>query len=367
MNSRYTLLKEFHMAIDRIGPLYETIGYMIMDKDTGRTQIIAPDEAITLYNLRNLQNSYLNEKGELTTLVKTTPYAFPGAIVCGIIPFYTRVEIEDNVLKYLYKKGYLSEEMTPFKMKAGKKSVVKKHDTYSVSYQWNIQDVTAAMELANWLFNQQPSFTSKRYLDFCIDSNGITLNNLKEDDVFSLWNILLFQKFDNMLHFMQFNTMLLLRAVLNRAFIEKFPQNILMFAELNKTGKIQKDKSEKIQLCGSIQNFGSISYMYIWKKTIPKILLDITNSVLSKSGIRVSQFSNSILAVGKNIEIILEQFQILDIANMIYLEDLETSNYSVSYAILELLQFFTNIELQRKYTQYINFLNDKFPDKKFNP
>ena len=146
--------------------------------------------------------------------------------------------------------GYVTDRMTPVEMVSGTKSLIFYEDgTYSISFMWH-DDIIEKID-RKLLTNFTMKFFGQQKVTIQYDE--VLMPNLSEDEAFSRENIDMFREYDIQVFFLQtgFDKKLLLRAVMQRAFVEDFPSNTLGRERFTKTKatimKIPEHRQENLK------------------------------------------------------------------------------------------------------------------------
>lgn len=285
---------------------------------------LSTDEVEFLFSQRFTQNVSRRETGELYqnyTLCDARYY--PGAIVCGILAPSAEPKIRKEIVDYAKKVGYIAEKMTPVVMSTGTKSLLFNEDgTYSIFFKWN-DEITQKID-REFLINFTKTFF-RAFDTVEVQSDGVLVRDLSEEEVFSRSNIDTFRVYDIWLLFVspEINKKLLLEALIKIAYMDDIPGNLLRWHfKREKVTKISlpEEISERIIIdeagerclkCGvAYHDIKDRHHIYKYKLSVPyaeairKLIVDteeLLKAELSESAsILFSKFDERVLTCFKD-------------------------------------------------------------------
>lgn len=353
----------------------------------GKTVSLTPDEVEVLFPLGLANNIARGEDGKLyekSTFLDCR--SFDGAIVCGILAPYAKKSIRKEILAYAKKMGYISDKMQPVQMTCGTKSLVANTDgTYTILYKWN---ESVLKKIDAYLLKL---FTSNHFNspELRIKPDGIVMENLLEEEVFSMQNIDLFREYDIKLKYLDpdIDKTLLLKAVMLRAHID-IPENYLRERYFLKKGNVKIPFNTKNGVtfnefgkcnmkCGTLYHKeGAYDYTYAitipYKETVREVMVcaerifeHLKNKWKDLVYVRFNPFCENINIcfrhehIKREIEIEVErEFVTLDTALDLLNEEKSFNIYQFYESIISLLEsdssgffkdeYFTNLEMMKK-------------------
>lgn len=346
---------------------------------------ITPDEVEVLFTNGLTRNVARSANGKL---YEKSTYAdmriFDGAIVCGILAPSTQTKLRQEILEYAKKMGYVTDTMTPVEMLSGTKSLIFNTDgTYSISFSWN----NSILKKINPELLDK--FTKNFFSDYPVEvkSNGVLMANLSENKVFSLETINIFREYDIQLIYLnpEFDKKLLLRAVMQRAFIH-LPCNTLRRGKFEKTGNITipEDRQEHLTFnefgnrnlnCGTVYHdseYNSYTYQITvpYTESIRELMIDTEKVLKAKYGENVyvafSGFNQNIHiscngeAIGTDVE---RELISLDYAMTFLRDEGQFNNYQLYSSIISLLEADFSGKFRDEYFSYLKTLKRVLPDK----
>lgn len=372
---------------DRMGPWSEQKLKLAWIGDSSERLVVTPEEAEVLFTKGLTKNVVRGEDGTLYMgYVYCIESFFDRAIVCGVLAPSTKAGLRPEILEYAKKMGYVTEEMTPVKMAMGTKSLICNADgTYSVSYSWN----------ENILWNIEEgvldAFTKNFFAQHTLYLNdeGIRLENLSENEVFSGKNIDLFRNYDIQLMYLskKYDKELLLYALMKRAFIYA-PYNSLGRKNFKKLGNIVIPVSPINSL--SFNEFGKLQmssgklnlypeegyYGYTYEITVPysecvrELMVDTEKLLKARFGknVRVSfnGFGEYISVTTENkmlTPLIERELLALDYAITLYRTEAKFNGSQLRYCILSLLETDATGRYQSAYHSYMQLFKLALPEK----
>lgn len=349
---------------------------------------ITPDEVEILFANGLTKNIVRGENGKLCRkFTHLDIRKFSGAIVCGVLAPSTQADLRQEILDYAKKMGYVTDTMTPVEMTTGIKSLIFNADgTYNVFYRWH----DGIMKKIGWelLINFTKDFFDNQEID--IANNGVLMKNLSEKEVFSRENIDIFRSYDIQLFYLnsEFDKTLLLRAVMQRAFIH-LPCNTLRKGQFEKSGSITipEDKQENIKFdefgvrnmkCGKAYHDSEGNREnYRYQITVPytefirELMIDTEKVLRERFGKNVfvsfSGYGQDIFisyceneCVNSAVE---RELLSLDYAIYFLQKETEFNSYQLYASIISLLEADSDGKFRDEYFSYLKTLKYVLPEK----
>lgn len=346
---------------------------------------ITPDEVEVLFTQGLTRNVARRKNG---TLYKQNIFLdirnFDRAIVCGILAPSTRKNLRQEILDYAKKMGYVTDTMTPVRMFSGTKSLIfNSNGTYSIFFCWH--DSILKKINKELLDKFTKNFFSNHPVT--VKSNGVLMLNLSEDEAFSRENIDMFREYDIQLLYLnpEFDKKLLLRAVMQRAFIY-LPCNTLRSGQFEKIGNITipEDKQENLTFnefgkrnmnCGTVY-YSSKNDSYTYQITVPytkyirELMIDTEKVLKAKYGKNVyvffSDFNKNINiscngeSIGSDVE---RELISLDYAMTFLRDEWQFNRFQLYDSIISLLEADSSGQFRNEYFSYLRTLKHVLPDK----
>lgn len=350
---------------------------------------ITPDEVEILFANGLIENVNRGEDGKLyRKFTYSDIRSFPRAIVCGILAPSTQADLRQEIFDYAKKMGYVTDTMTPVEMLTGTKSLIFNTDgTYSIFYRWH-DDITKKIN-QELLVNFTKNFFEDQSIN--IESDGVLMKNLSENEAFSRGNIDIFRSYDIQLFYLkpEFDKKLLLRAVMQRAFIN-LPCNTLRKEKFQKIGNITipEDQQEHIEFnefgcnrnmkCGTVYHSSDDcreDYTYVitvpYTEYIRELMIDAEKVLKAEYGgdvfVSFSGFSQHIhisYCKGKGIESSVERDLIsLDYAITFLQEESKFNSFQLYASIISLLEADSSGQFRNEYFSYLKTLKHVLPEK----
>ncbi len=374
------------IVTDRMGPWENRELILTWDGCTDRGLVsLTPDEVGELFRYGLTRNVYLTLDGTLgLEMINSDIRRFEGAIVCGVLAPRTQKNLRREILEYAKKMGFVTDTMTPVEMLSGTKSLICNDDgTYCICYAWH--DKILAEITREILGSFSRNFFDTFFIE--IKSDGIFMQNLSESTVFSKNNIDLWREYDIQLRYLseEFDKQLLLRAILQRAFIH-LPCNMVQSESFKTPGKILIPQNMKGNLvlnefgeqklyCGKV-HFSSETGRYIYKITeryteyIRELMVDAEKILSHRYGKKVnvcfSGFNEwiSIRCNDKSICTDIEREIIaLDYAITFLQDEAQSNSYQLYDSIISLLEADSSGRFRDEYFSYLKMLKQVLPDK----
>jgi len=374
---------------DRMGPWHEQSIILTWEGECKNDDISAtPDEVEVLFKNGMTRNVYGISTGKLRMgFTYADIRIYNGAIVCGIMAPSTAASIRPEILEYAKKMGYVTDEMTPVKMASGTKTLIYNDDgSYGVFYEWS-SSVTQRIE-----FGFLKKFTMKffsGYENVTVEKNGVLLNNLVEEKVFSRSNIDTLRVYDIQLKYLDpaIDKTLLLRAAIQVAFID-IPYNTLGGVDFKESNNIMIPNNIKTSItfdefgmaqmkCGKAYHDdenGFESYTYEitvpYKEAIRELFCDVEkvlNARYGKDGhVFFSKYREYIgvsvnrADIGQDVE---RAFICIDYALSLLQEERSFNSYLFYRAIFSLLEADSSGIFKEEYFSYLEMMKKLFPEK----
>lgn len=372
---------------DRMGPWNEQDVVLTWEGDSDAGNVsLTPDEVEILFEKNLIKNVVRGENGLYQKSVYADIRTYNGAIVCGIMAPSTRAGLRQEILDYARKMEYVTEAMTPVKMFTGTKSLILNEDgTYSIFFSW--YDKVAVD------FNQElDEFTRNFFRNQAVEivSNGILMYNLTENEVFSRENIDIWRDYDIQLYYLRprIDKCLLLRALIQRAFIDDFPCNTLRRGQFEKVGNIAipEHRQERITFnefgkkkmnCGTAyysNEYGNETYTYQidvpYSEYIRELMVNTEKVLQVKYGknvyVRFSGFNQNIFINFKGKEIVADverELIALDYAMTFLHDESQCNKWQLYGSIISMLETDSSGKYRNEYFSYLEMLKHVFPDK----
>lgn len=371
---------------DKMGPWNNQLVVLTWEGNTNKGVVsLTPDEVEILFEKGLTSNVVREENGKLyRTFSYLDSRHFPRAIVCGVLAPSTRADLRPEIYSYAKKMGYVTETMTPVKMLNGTKSLLLNNDgTYSIFFAWHDDFLK---KINHELLRK---FTKNFFSNYSIEikSNGVLLVNLTEDIAFSRQNIDIFRVYDIQLFYItpQFDKKLLLRAVMNRAFICS-PCDMLRRGHFKKIGNIAipEDRKGRLPLnefgryymnCGTVyynSEFDSYTYRITvpYTESIRELMIDTEKVLKAKYGklvyVRFSGFKQDLSIncngndIGSDVE---RELTCLDYAMTLLREEDRFNEFQLYSSIISLLEADSSGKYMHEYYSYMETLKRVLPDK----
>jgi hypothetical protein len=349
---------------------------------------LTPDEVKVLFNRGLTTNVACNAKRKLYEVNYPTDIRrYNNAIVCGILAPSTQMNLRKEILSYAKKMGYVTEEMTPVQMHSGTKELLVNEDSYSIFFKWHSSTL---QKINSELLN---TFTKDFFMCHPVEvkSDGVLMTNLPEKEVFSKENIDMFREYDIQLTYLDstFDKKLLLRALMQRAFIDDIPFNKLRKGQFINLGKIliPEDRQEHIVFnefgicklnCGTVQHDLKRDF-YIYQIEVPyteyirELMLDTEKLLQAKyqtceRKVSVDFYKYSqCMFIGCNLAEINTDVEreiiCLDYAIKLLQDEKHFNDAQLYHSIISLLENDSSGIFSREYFSFLQTFNNVLPEK----